>query len=129
MMKMMLSIPCSLLLLTGYAHAVDPIALKTGTYALQGANPGVEEMTYSGTVTIVPQGDNYSLQWQIGAGQTQRGVGILSGNILSVAFYDDSGMSTGVVSYKLTQEGQLAGQWIDFGGEEQGQEVLDWQRY
>ena len=128
MKKLLLALPCALLLLTSSAQAADGVALKTGTYSLLGSNPGSDTaFTYKGSVTIANLGSNYSVQWDIGEEQVQKGIGILSGDVLSVSYYDTTRMQAGVVSYRLTQENQMIGQWAGYDQENQGQEWLTWE--
>src|SRR3954464_11032387 len=77
------------------AQALEP---KEGIYMLTG-NGAVNPMHYYGSVTVNKDGSNYRLKWKIGPTQTQSGVAILTNNVLSVGYFDDSGSDFGVVSY------------------------------
>ena len=100
-------------------------AIKTGSYALTGSNPDGTSHYY-GEVIISPQGSNYNLQWKIGRNQAQTGVGIVSDNILSVAYQDNSGRDLGVVAFQIIDEGHLQGKWASMSAKTQGQETLQW---
>ncbi len=122
----------SLALLTGVmlfccSYAYSATALRTGTYALYGTNPD-STSHYQGEVTISPQGSNYHLVWTIGRSQAQTGVGILSGNILSVAYADNSGRDFGAVSFEIAADGHLEGRWSSMNGTTCGHESLTWKR-
>ena len=95
----------------------------SGIYELVGSNNDSGQFHYRGQVTIVPQGDNYRLNWKIGK-QTQTGVGILCNNVLSVAYRNASNGDMGVVSYYLTPEGNLEGKWAPLGSSGYGLEIL-----
>jgi hypothetical protein len=103
-------------------------ALKEGLYALEGYNSSSDIPSYTGLVRITKDGDVYKLEWTIQS-QSQRGVGILEGNILSVGYLDITGGSlndTGVVSYKLLSDTKLDGLWSSVSGNNPGREVLTW---
>lgn len=101
--------------------------LREGDYDLTGFNPGdtVRKEAYRGTVTISRSGVGYSLTWRIGSRQTQRGVALLTRNVLSVAYVDMSGRDAGVVSY-LVENRKLDGQWCPHGSKNAGRELLVW---
>lgn len=104
----------------------DKASLKTGVYVLEGYNVGDDKVDYVGSVAIEKAGEVYRLQWNI-AGQTQRGVGILDGNILSVGYIDVTGgniLDAGAVSYRILSEGKLDGKWSSVLGRRTGREVL-----
>lgn len=101
--------------------------LQEGVYDLTGFNPGntIQKEGYRGTVTIARSGVGYSLTWRIGSRQTQRGVALLTRNVLSVAYVDMSGRDAGVVSY-LVDGRKLDGQWCPHGSKNSGREILVW---
>jgi hypothetical protein len=107
----------------------DPIrsSLEDGVYDLEGHNPQGGP-PYKGTVSIRREGDLYRLQWRIGQSQSQIGVGLLDGRVLSVGYLDRSGGDCGVVSYRLDGENRLRGDWISVGGRTPGHEILTWNR-
>lgn len=94
-----------------FADAADgaPPALG-GRYRARGRN--ADGSTYSGTVSIVPRGRRYHLEWRIGS-SSYSGEGTLEGNVLTV----DWGAATPVV-YALSSNGVLKGLWAAGKGEE-----------
>lgn len=103
--------------------------LWTGTYQLSGGNSKWEGSAYQGTVSIQPQGENYSVIWRVGNSQTQYGIGILYNGILSVAYVDSATRAWGVVSYRLVSNGELEGRWTTSDGTTQKPEYLVWIGY
>lgn len=108
---------------------------KTGTYALQGYRSSEASASdapdYIGTITIDRVGESYNLEWHIKNGQVQRGVGILTGNVLSVSYVDVVGGidDIGVASYTLLDDDSLYGPWTSFFSRDVGREYLRWQKY
>ena len=108
-----------------------PITLGLGTYALIGRGAGQAE-NYAGTVSIAKRGTTnniYDLVWRITSGQAQSGVGILTGNVLSISYYEaldpyGSVADIGVVSYKVTDASHLEGEWTSVLGGRAGIEQL-----
>jgi len=89
--------------LSSYAKAA-----WTGTYSINGSNPGVGP--YKGTLTITARGDVYDVYWAIGNLQYS-GVGVVVNDTLSVA-YSDAGKSwIGVIGYRQRADGSLEGKW------------------
>jgi hypothetical protein len=104
--------------------------LKTGTYDLSGGNNNWGNSGYHGEVVIAPQGENYSVIWRIGSKQTQIGVGVLQGDVLSVAFTDVANPSFwGVASYRVNAWGELEGKWTSYDGLTSKPEHLLWKNY
>jgi hypothetical protein len=94
-----------------FARAADAaVRPPEGRYKARGRNPNGS--AYSGTVTIVPRGDRFDMEWQIGS-STYRGTGTLDNNLLTV----DWGSATPVV-YALSSDGVLRGLWEAGKGEE-----------
>ncbi|HKR62728.1 MAG TPA: fibronectin-binding protein [Thermoanaerobaculia bacterium] len=96
--------------------AALPLAAKSafsGVYAVNGTNPGAGP--YKGTLTIAPRGDIYDVAWSIGNAK-YGGVGVVSGDTLSVAYSDGSGKWMGVVAYRARPDGTLDGKWAVYGG-------------
>jgi hypothetical protein len=83
-------------------------AAWTGTYSVNGSNPGVGP--YKGTLTITARGDAYDVYWAIGNLQ-YAGVGIAAGDTLSVAYSDGSKSWIGVIAYRQRADGSLDGKW------------------
>lgn len=101
-----------------------------GTYALVGRGAG-QSGNYAGTVKISSRESTsnvFDLQWNITTGQMQIGVGILSGDILSVSYYEDDAdgniKDIGVVSYRVVDSSHLQGQWTSVQGGTAGVEQL-----
>lgn len=101
--------------------------LKPGRYELRGGNSASNTPTYRGTVFIKPQGTNYNITWKIGKSQSQQGIGILQGNILSVAFLDQTSDQFGVVSFRQISDSQLEGRWTTFNSDSYAKEFLRWE--
>jgi hypothetical protein len=83
-----------------------------GSYQCKGENPGGNE--YKGKVEIKKKGDTYLINWELDSGEKYEGTGILTGDVLSVAW--SAGGATGVVSYKVEKSGKLAGKWSSLDG-------------
>ena len=84
----------------------------SGTYSIKGVNPGVGP--YTGTVTITPRGEIYDVLWVMGAVR-YGGVGVVSGDTLSVAYAAADYSFMGVMSYTPRANG-LDGKWAVYGG-------------
>lgn len=109
------------------AAPAGAFTMPEGSYELTGFNgAGAEEPSYKGYVFISRTGETYALTWKIGERQTQRGVAILSGDVLSVGYFDESGRDAGVVSYRLVKNGVLDGLWAPLGSKGCGRERLVW---
>lgn len=78
----------------------------TGVWGVVGAN--ARGQTYRGRVAVRRVGDVYRVIWRIGR-STYAGVGIRTGNILSVAY------NGGLAVYRITPRG-LVGQWTTTRG-------------
>ncbi len=120
----------ALLFCAGNCFAFYP-RLWMGTYALNGVNNNWGYVSYQGEVTIQPQGENFSVVWRVGSRQTQVGVGILTGDVLSIAFTDLNASSGfwGVASFRLVADGELEGTWTTIDGLVQSPEYLVWKGF
>lgn len=78
----------------------------TGVWQVAGANAGGR--TYRGRAAVRRVGDVYRVVWRIGR-STYWGVGILTGNVLSVAY------NGGLAVYTVTASG-LRGRWTTLRG-------------
>jgi len=85
-----------------------------GTFQVTGTSPGAEGQ-YQGTLTIAKQGSVYNLSWTIGQGETYEGIGLVTGDRLSVAYWTGDHSSSGVVVYKVSSDGSLSGVWSPQG--------------
>jgi len=101
--------------------AAPALAGIEGTYACRGTNPG-NAGSYEGTVSIVNNGANYVVTWNIGS-QIYVGVGILQGDSFSVGYADVQQGWFGVVIYKVAGN-TLSGPWAMHGGNQNGTETL-----
>lgn len=95
-------------LFAGAANSPTPVL--AGRYRVRGRN--ADGSIYSGTVSIVPRGKNYHLDWRVGS-SSYSGDGAFEGNILTVNW----GQATPVV-YALAADGVLTGLWAAGHGEE-----------
>jgi hypothetical protein len=109
MRKLALILGCLLVVLALPLHAKSAFS---GTYSIKGMNPGVG--AYTGTVTITPRGDIYDVVWVIGAAR-YGGVGVVNGEMLSVAYAPADYSFMGVMSYTPRANG-LDGKWAVYGG-------------
>ena len=67
---------------------------------------------YRGSVRLVKQGDTYVATWTLDAGDSYAGVGLLTDNVLSVAW--DAGDAPGIIAYKVEKKNgmvRLVGKW------------------
>jgi hypothetical protein len=91
----------------------DPSSAATGdlngTYLCEGVRP--DGAAYKGTVRIVRHDGAYQLIWNVGREEEYLGIGILTGEVLSVSYF---GGSPGVVAYRVERSdkgSRLVGQW------------------
>ena len=88
-----------------------PLGAKTafsGTYSINGNNPGVGP--YKGTLTITARGEVYDVYWAIGNLQYS-GVGLVVNDTLSVAYSGADRSWLGVIAYRARPDGSLEGRW------------------
>lgn len=85
-----------------------------GAFQVTGTSPGAEGQ-YQGTLTITRQGSVYSLSWTIGQGETYEGIGLKTGDQLSVAYWTKDNSSVGIVVYRAGSDGSLSGVWAPQG--------------
>ncbi len=84
--------------------SVDP----SGAYRCDGVSP--DGQSYRAAVHIAKSGETYIVQWLTPKGVVNVGIGVISGNTLSVGYV---GTTAGVVVYKLNGNKELAGEWTD----------------
>jgi len=85
----------------------------SGIYTVSGMNPGVG--AYKGTLTVVPKGDVYHVEWVVGNVRYD-GIGVALGDMLSVAYTAGDRSWMGVVAYRQDGNGTLEGRWAVYGG-------------
>ena len=88
-----------------------PAAAKSafsGSYAVNGVNPGVG--AYSGTLTITARGEVYDVYWTIANAQYS-GIGIVVNDTLSVGYSAADHSWLGVIAYRKKADGSLEGHW------------------
>lgn len=82
-----------------------------GVYNVQtGVTP--DGKSYGGTCDLAVTGDLHVLLWHVG-NETYRGLGIRSGDVLSVGFSTAKSAAFGVVQYRIS-EGTLIGRWAEW---------------
>lgn len=109
MRKLALVLGCLLLVCALVLQAKPAFS---GVYSIKGTNPGVG--AYTGTLTISPRGDIYDVVWVIGNAR-YGGVGVVTGDTLSVAYAPADYKFMGVMSYTPRANG-LDGKWAVYGG-------------
>jgi hypothetical protein len=103
----------------------------TGTYNCTGNDPTSTPSEFSGKITILKQGSSYSIQEidpeATAPALTYQEVGILNGNILSIAFQQAQTNSFGIQAYKISHNGKtLTGPFVYWGKfEEKGTETCE----
>jgi len=80
----------------------------SGNYTVKGTNPGVG--AYSGVLTIAARGDAYDVYWNI-ANTQYVGVGLASGDTISVAYTGGDKTWIGIATYHQRADGTLDGRW------------------
>ncbi len=108
MRKLTLVLAC---LLFVSALSMEAKSAFSGTYSITGTNPGAGP--YKGTLTITPRGEVFDVKWSIGTLQ-YAGIGIVSGDTLSVAYSGGDHTWMGVVAYRVRTNG-LDGKWAVYG--------------
>ncbi|MGE3674704.1 MAG: hypothetical protein AB7K71_33845 [Polyangiaceae bacterium] len=74
---------------------------------------------YTGKVQIAPQGASYALKWELDSGEQYSGVGVLTGDLLTVGW----GAGSGAVVYDVSGD-KLKGSWASPGDTALGKEDL-----
>ena len=110
MRKLAIVLGCLLLVCSVSLHAKPAFS---GTYSIKGVNPATAG-AYAGTLTISPRGDIYDVLWVIGSVK-YGGVGVVSGDTLSVAYAAADYSFMGVMAYTARANG-LDGKWAVYGG-------------
>jgi hypothetical protein len=110
----------SLLLWAGFP-AFAQQADVSGTYVLEGANPG-DAGHYRGEVSVVRTDETFQVRWQIG-GQHYLGTGILRDGGFAVVYRPAADQAPGVAFYRIMPNGALSGSWVGLGGKALGSEI------
>ena len=110
-MRKLAPVLCGLSLL--FAFAMEAKSGFSGIYSVSGMNPGVG--AYAGTLTIVPNGDVYHVEWVVGNVRYD-GIGVALGDTLSVAYTAGDRTWMGIVAYRQDAKGSLDGRWAVYGG-------------
>jgi hypothetical protein len=92
--------------------SADESADLTGAYICNGKN--FDGSTYQGRVEIVRRKGAFQLVWLSDSDVVGLGMGIRTGNVLSVAFYSGS---AGVVAYRIEGQDRLVGEWTVAGAD------------
>jgi len=107
-------------LLTGFAGPA--LAQRQGDYAVAGQTQ--DGQRYTGSLQMIPSGQNtWLVNWRV-AGDTAAGVGLLipEGPLLVVGYL--AGRDVGVVAYAVQPDGRLLGTWTQGQGGGIGSETL-----
>jgi|GEM_PF-1401178 len=107
---------------TSFAEDQNATPSLEGTYAVQGTNPGGKG-DYTGSVIISQTGETLKVVWNVGTAYI--GTGVLTGDVLSVAYTDENKRFFGIVAYKISGDGKtLEGTWASHNGKSLGTETL-----
>jgi hypothetical protein len=109
--SLVLSILLAVLTVTVRADSASEPDLA-GVYLCSGKN--FDGTPYEGLVEIVKDNGAFQLQWVVGENVVAVGMGILSGNVLAVAYYS---ALPGVVAYRIEGATRLVGEWTLVGAE------------
>ena len=94
-----------------------PVSIN-GIYACKGSeNPGKH---YTGVTLIEQKGDVYVVQWMLRGSPSQAGIGIRTGNMLSVSWAVTNQKGTlvkGVNVYQIHPGPMLSGRWTTIPGD------------
>jgi hypothetical protein len=96
-----------------FAFSMQAKSGFSGTYTVSGMNPGVG--AYKGTLSIVPRGDVYHVEWIVGNVRYD-GIGVALDDTLSVAYTAGDRSWMGIVAYRQNANGTLDGRWAVYGG-------------
>lgn len=97
----------------------------SGTYQVQGQNPGSGQGTYGADITVKMVGEVYQLTWA-SAGQEAVGSGLRLGDTFAVTWQDPKSKESAIAVYIIMPDGGLKGRWAPLGAESAGTE--DWTR-
>ncbi|MGB2752685.1 MAG: hypothetical protein WBC19_11570 [Pyrinomonadaceae bacterium] len=93
----------------------------SGNFLINGA--GSHDMDpYTGSLSVIPKGDNYEFRWATTKG-TRVGTGVQLGSTAAVSFAaTGAGKGCGVVLYKIASDGSFDGRSVLWGDEKFGEE-------
>jgi hypothetical protein len=113
-----------IVLAIGFGSGVSVSAADIeGIYSSKGTNPGGKG-AYTGSVIISKTKDTYKIVWSVGG--VYIGTGVIVDDILSVVYVDESSKSSGLVVYKILDNGKkLEGVWCAYSGMVLGKETLE----
>ena len=103
------------------SHPPSP-PIRSGSYSVEGTNPGLAAPNIRGTGTVEKTGDTYRVIWVVGSTRYV-GTGIGDHDFLAVSY--KSGSDTGLALYGA-DGGNWAGVWAYSGGRQMGTEI--WKR-
>ena len=115
MFRTMLMVPMLLGALTftgGAHHGPEPEPDLAGMYVGSGVN--ADGSQYRVIVEIARQNGAFLLVWSSESEIVAVGIGVLSGNVLAVAYFAEP---PGVVAYRIEEANRLVGEWTVVGAE------------
>ncbi len=122
--RVLLTIVCGLFLVIDLTSLTVPDI--TGLYMSTGQNPNGSD--YKGGVHIRLEGQVYVLTWISPAGVNQFGVGILTGDVLSVSYVNVESQKAspgGVIAYSILTDGRFVGEWTNLGKEKNDPYIIN----
>lgn len=95
-----------LVFLLGHDVPVRAAGDIAGTYGCAGANP--DGSPYTSSLEVAAEGDAWTLTWTLPSGASHEGIGLVTGEVLSVIY--TTGSSVGLASYAISKTA-LTGRW------------------
>ena len=87
--------------------AQPALAQKPGVYSIEGRNS--DGSTYDGTLEVSRQRDGtWLVTWRVG-GDTIRGIGLVQGDLLAVAYSANN--NPGIILFRVQSDGRMDGPW------------------
>lgn len=94
-----------------------------GEYTVKGANADGSD-PYTGVIKVEETKGGYQFVWDEGK-DVFKGIGMLNGDLVSVAYRNDDGKEFGIIVYKILDGGKtLDGKWMALDTPESGTEIL-----
>lgn len=108
------------------AMAAPVLAQPVGTFNVEGRNPGVTggPPAYTGTITVAPAGNGYSVVWNIAGSAPIQGRALFVNNVFAVTYMNQQPPGPALAMYVLRQDGVWDGRWIIPGNPNWGTEVI-----